>query len=1646
MNAPSFFFLIAAVVAVGLLVPGAMSIPVGLTDGQIPATGDNTTIFLILDSAPEGLSGYNVNLSITDPLLVEVTSISFPPWAADLNGTYADPDGHTILIQASDVSDSVKKGATHVVLASVHLRGNASGTTFVNLTGPNFDDERGSDIPVSLKHSTVAINTTPVGLEAFNASLVSHTIPALLPRNRTVTVSITLNNTGLNPWIYSSPGKPGVYFAASGGAAGDAAIFGVSRVDLPENIAVETGQTYTFGLTMNVPNETGTYLLSYRMHSDIRGPFGPVYNMSVRVTDPEPAIRFTAPIDDNYDNETVTFTGTVSDPSITVLTIRQNSVNLSQVSVTGGNFSGTAVLHVNDVLTAGANTSYGVPEEAILQFDGDRLTSGYEPLIGFDPLNPDSDNSRTPANEAGNGIYDGNEKLDGRLPVFVKYRLGADPFKADTDDDGLTDEFELTRLGLTTNVTSADSDFDGVTDANEDADGDSLTNILEQQHGTDPLIADSDGDSLTDADEIGRGTNPLARDTDNDALEDDSEVRLGTNPLAADSNGNSVPDGNETFTSTKQYFGSSVELSVTGTGDAVKRVSVANVNYTHLIPDTILVSNVSAITFGNDTTTAEVRIHYFPAKVGTLSNLSMFVKNETSGSFDSMPFTLDAGNMLLSTTVTSSGEYCVMDRNLWDARFESSGEAVQQPMAMRAMTAPVTVSYSDTRKSVTSVRSSASNRTGLNSGKKISSDSDEAASEPVFIPAPSGKNAVNTYQSNLVYGTDYGPGYSENIPSWVLSEDVLNVTNTEIPITTPVQESLVLTKSSAVLYGADSGGTLYETVANGDFSQGMAAWAPSGPDVGSNSGVSWDVQPFNGDYISSPESLKLSITRPAASPVQYGYYKVAHANIDTSYASQLTFWFRCSEVYKHYSTNKFKLEVGRIDRGTQAEIRMYEFPSSFSASAYQNSWTPVTLDISNTGGGMQTFYFKSYYTASQPAPANTYSYVTFLIDDVSVQATEPPGTPTDASIRFHVYDAATGNPIQSGTVYVNRATGPESKPLKSNGYTDPFIFQTYGAYTFDVYTYGNPPLENQVFNVAKGQTGTIEVPIGAAPPQTGSLNVYSNPAGAGIYLDGNYLGLSPLTINDIPLGSHTLTATKNGYQDLTQTVTVTSGSSDIPLTLVPVNSDPDPLPDIVEVNGYKDPYGNTRTSDPTLADTDGDGLPDDYEAGDTITDKNGHTFWKVISNPRKVDSDDDRLFDPDELEIGTKPLIPDSDGDLFPDYNELEAGTDPLDKNTDGDNYDDFVEAVDLGWSGYTMHPLIYRKETVYDDFGAFIAGATIGAGGDLAQLNTDNPNYITGQLITSGTAFAVRDLTFSAVKLDGYGVVLNGLAIGKVQNGIKYLTKPVTNFVIKHPEQAGEVGKVILKYADDSTETRALLKSKVLGDTAYNRLATRFGDEATIVKLYEKWVNLKLLDEVFESEQIYARYPDIGKFIARTLLNEEGMATRVHIDLDALESAQKVGKPRSVQSRLGNIQGAYTEYTARTEMVYPGVEIIRDLSHINKPGLDLVIKQGNTIKIIECKAVKDLSTSNLRNYLIINRETGAVTGFNVNYAILQKLDESYFTDPNINKQFILYINSPESTVIKNKLNLPASVPYKYTKSGVDYSGTVQVTVLAVSK
>ncbi len=131
--------------------------------------------------------------------------------------------------------------------------------------------------------------------------------------------------------------------------------------------------------------------------------------------------------------------------------------------------------------------------------------------------------------------------LDGRTAPFPDHNAILNALtveklsgKLDADNDGLPDEWEKLYFGNTTAAGTADTDGDGLTNAQEFADG------------SDPSVADSEPDGLNDSQEKAAGTSPTNADSDGDGLKDGAEINVHkTNPKLADTDGDNLLDGVE---------------------------------------------------------------------------------------------------------------------------------------------------------------------------------------------------------------------------------------------------------------------------------------------------------------------------------------------------------------------------------------------------------------------------------------------------------------------------------------------------------------------------------------------------------------------------------------------------------------------------------------------------------------------------------------------------------------------------------------------------------------------------------------------------------------------------------------------------------------------------------------------------------------------------------------------------------------------------------------------------------------------------------------------------------------------------------------------------------------------------------------------
>jgi len=178
--------------------------------------------------------------------------------------------------------------------------------------------------------------------------------------------------------------------------------------------------------------------------------------------------------------------------------------------------------------------------------DSDAITNLQEYEYGLDPLTPNDDTDEdgmgdlweityglSPTSSEGddgpNGDPDGDE-----LPNSDEYQNDTNPKNPDTDDDGMSDSWEV-RWGLDPNVPAGPDGPDG------DPDEDGLTNLQEFQHDTNPNSSDTDQDTLSDFWEVENNLDPNSAEgedgADGDPDEDGSpnieEMFAGTDPQSA---------------------------------------------------------------------------------------------------------------------------------------------------------------------------------------------------------------------------------------------------------------------------------------------------------------------------------------------------------------------------------------------------------------------------------------------------------------------------------------------------------------------------------------------------------------------------------------------------------------------------------------------------------------------------------------------------------------------------------------------------------------------------------------------------------------------------------------------------------------------------------------------------------------------------------------------------------------------------------------------------------------------------------------------------------------------------------------------------------------------------------------------------------
>lgn len=272
-------------------------------------------------------------------------------------------------------------------------------------------------------------------------------------------------------------------------------------------------------------------------------------------------------------------------------------------------------------------------------------------------------------------------------------------------------------------------------------------------------------------------------------------------------------------------------------------------------------------------------------------------------------------------------------------------------------------------------------------------------------------------------------------------------------------------------------------------------------------------------------------------------------------------------------------------RGTAPLTISDVWPGKYTIGAELPGYQPYTTAVTVTSGFRTSVYCPmtrldtagSLHILSQPTNSNIY------LDGVYRGTT--PLTLSNLAATTHIlqldhagyYDwkstvevpaggtrtvSATLNPMPSsstGWVYVSSSPGgamvtidgvgfgqtPSSGALRLNSIPA-------GDHTVALSLAGYQPYSSVVGVSANtvSEVSTVLQPVSPAAGR-GGLSVSSTPSGANVFLDNNFIGITPLTMNGIAAGTHLLTLREEGYQDYSATIQVNAGATSTVAAVLP---------------------------------------------------------------------------------------------------------------------------------------------------------------------------------------------------------------------------------------------------------------------------------------------------------------------------------------------------------------------------------------------------------------------------------------------------------------------------------------------------------------
>jgi ABC-type phosphate transport system substrate-binding protein len=134
--------------------------------GNTVTADGTTTVGIVLTSAPDGLSGYYLDVTVENPEVARIEGASYPDRFALTSDPNVGDDGATVTLEAADMEGTIEPGAAEVTLATVQLSGISPGEAELTAEPRQFDADDGS----AFRPATAAGAVTVTGSESEGAT------------------------------------------------------------------------------------------------------------------------------------------------------------------------------------------------------------------------------------------------------------------------------------------------------------------------------------------------------------------------------------------------------------------------------------------------------------------------------------------------------------------------------------------------------------------------------------------------------------------------------------------------------------------------------------------------------------------------------------------------------------------------------------------------------------------------------------------------------------------------------------------------------------------------------------------------------------------------------------------------------------------------------------------------------------------------------------------------------------------------------------------------------------------------------------------------------------------------------------------------------------------------------------------------------------------------------------------------------------------------------------------------------------------------------------------------------------------------------------------------------------------------------------